>query len=97
MSGHEHQLEASLIRSSCSLRRFYRGRAGFGRIWVQLLASPYDAPVWSVMTKMSEDHAAALKLRELDDTLAMVDPRWAERDTLNRAVLAARETDPEED
>jgi hypothetical protein len=61
-----------------------------------MLAAPWDAPIWGVMSKMAEEQKEADKLRTIDDTLAIVDPRWHERDTLNRQAREAAAADVEE-
>lgn len=86
---HEHELEPSLIRRGLSLRDFYRGEVSLGEVWRRFTAAPYDAPIWAALKKMSEEQAERDRLASLDDTLALVDPRWADRDNLNRAALAA--------
>jgi hypothetical protein len=89
MSEHEPELEASLLRTGGSLRAFYAGRWSLGRLWSHVLAAPYDAPVWGVLTRWDREAKDRAEVRALDDTLAMVDPRHAERDSLNRTLREA--------
>jgi hypothetical protein len=88
LSEHEQHLEGAMLRTGWSLRRFYRGRGTVGRVWRHLLATPYDASIWGVINDMKTEAATAAEVASIDDTLALVDPQWADRDNLNRAARA---------
>lgn len=93
---HELQLEASLLRTGWSLRRFYRGHGSLGQLWSRLLSAPFDSPIWKVLTDMRTVREDQQEADAIDETLALVDPRWADRDQINMSIRSQLGDDEEE-